>query len=347
LHVVSFHTGDPFSNAESEARYAQYSVFAIPTNVYDGGYQSDNFFNEAKLNTSGVRSVHNLGMSLSQAIDGSTLWFKGSVSNLESASFNGFVLVFIVENGLVDPAYPTVTWNFVFRAYGLNKTLNMPPSSTESFNGSWIIPSWVNASNVETVAAAYDASTKDPTYGSPYAVQSVCNLCGHAADDVGTTSVTPSKTVVGQGFSMNLSCQVANYGDNTETVNVTAYVNMTFIQNRTIPVQSGLCGNVTFSWNTAAFAKGNYTLSCSSQPVPGETDTADNNFTDGMVYVGVPGDVDGNHKVNVIDILMVAKAFGTNSQSSNWNPNMDVDCNNKVDVIDILITAKNFGKTDP
>ena len=68
---------------------------------------------------------------------------------------------------------------------------------------------------------------------------------------------------------------------------------------------------------------------------------------DGIVYLGIPGDLDGNHKVDIKDILIVAKAYGTNPQSPNWDPNIDVDCDDKIDVKDILIAAKNYGKTDP
>jgi len=32
-------------------------------------------------------------------------------------------------------------------------------------------------------------------------------------------------------------------------------------------------------------------------PVPGETDTADNTFTDGTVHVGLIGDVNGDEKL--------------------------------------------------
>jgi hypothetical protein len=94
---------------------------------------------------------------------------------------------------------------------------------------------------------------------------------------------------------------------------------------------------------------GNYTLSAVADTVSGETpdDTPDNKFVGEVIYVGIPGDVNGDHTVGIKDILIVAKAFGTNPQSPNWNPNADVDCDGNVYIKDILITAKNFGKTDP
>jgi hypothetical protein len=118
------------------------------------------------------------------------------------------------------------------------------------------------------------------------------------------------------------------------------------IGSQRITLGSGAAQVVTFNWNTSGYVMGNYTLSAVADTVPGETpdDAADNTFNDGVIYVGIPGDVDGNHKVEIKDILIVAKAYGANPQSPNWNPNPDVDCNDKVEIKDILITAKNYGK---
>ena len=120
-----------------------------------------------------------LEMSLSKSIEGSTLSFSGSVTNLESNSFSGFMLVFVTENQLVDATYG-ITWNFVFRDYGLNKTLSLAGLATDTFSGTWSIPSGVNTDNIQVIAAVYDIDARDPTYERPYAVQSVCDVCGHS-----------------------------------------------------------------------------------------------------------------------------------------------------------------------
>jgi len=49
-------------------------------------------------------------------------------------------------------------------------------------------------------------------------------IAGH---DVAITNVLPSKTVVGQGYSLNINVTVANQGDYTETFNVITYYNLT------------------------------------------------------------------------------------------------------------------------
>jgi parallel beta-helix repeat protein len=165
--------------------------------------------------------------------------------------------------------------------------------------------------------------------------------------DIGVTNITASKTIVGQGYKSIISTKIINYGINTETFSITAYANTTVIDQKQITLTSRNSTTATFTWNTTGFAKGNYTISAYAWPVSGETDTGDNALTDGVVYVGVPGDVDANHKVEIKDILLLAKAYGTNPQSPNWNPNLDVNGDDKVDIKDILIAAKNYGKTDP
>ncbi len=170
--------------------------------------------------------------------------------------------------------------------------------------------------------------------------------------DVAVTNVTNSKSgcvpmpTVGRNLTATVNVTVANQGNFTETVNVTAYANTTSVASQNVTLSSGNSTTIIFTWNTTGFAYGNYTISAYAQPVSGETDTGDNALTDGVVYVGVPGDVDANHKVEVKDILMLAKAYGTTPQSPKWSPNLDVNGDDKVDIKDILIAAKNYGKTD-
>jgi hypothetical protein len=49
--------------------------------------------------------------------------------------------------------------------------------------------------------------------------------------------------------------------------------------------------------------------------------------------------------VNIIDIVIIAKAFGTNSGEPHWNAVADLDKNGIINIIDLTIVAKDFGKT--
>ena len=160
--------------------------------------------------------------------------------------------------------------------------------------------------------------------------------------DVAVTNVAFSKTVVGQGFSASINVTVANQGGYTETFNVTAYANVTAIQTETLTLTSQNSTTLTFTWNTTGFAKGNYSISVYAWPVPGETNTTDNNFTVGMVTVTVPGDLNGDFKVGLADLVILANAYGSKPGDAKWNPNADIDGNGVVGLSDLVIMANHY-----
>ena len=56
-------------------------------------------------------------------------------------------------------------------------------------------------------------------------------------------------------------------------------------------------------------------------------------------------DINNDGIVNIVDITIVAKAFGTKPGDDRWNETADVDKNGQVNIIDISMVAKDFGKT--
>jgi hypothetical protein len=65
------------------------------------------------------------------------------------------------------------------------------------------------------------------------------------------------------------------------------------------------------------------------------------------------GDLNGDGKVDIKDISIVARAFGSygpdywypgSPPSARWNPVADVNSDGKIDMKDISIVASNFGK---
>jgi len=119
------------------------------------------------------------------------------------------------------------------------------------------------------------------------------------------------------------------------------------ISSKEITLNGGELTTLTFTWNTTGFSKGNYTIWAYAWPVLGETDTADNTFTDGTIYVSLVGDVNVDGKVDMMDIGWICLAYGSYPGCPNWNPNMDINNDNKVDMIDIGFACIHYGETDP
>ena len=63
-----------------------------------------------------------------------------------------------------------------------------------------------------------------------------------------------------------------------------------------------------------------------------------------QILVTLLGDVNGDRKVRVNDVLAVAFAFGTNKGDPDWNPLYDLNGDDKVRVNDVLIAAGEFGQ---
>lgn len=165
--------------------------------------------------------------------------------------------------------------------------------------------------------------------------------------DVAIKDVTPSKTVVGQGYSLSISVSVKNYGSFAETFNIAAYYNETnIIATQDVVLANGNSTTVTLTWNTTGVTKGNYTISAYATPVPDETDIADNTYIDGFVVVAMVGDVNADGEVDILDVASVAKAYGSYPGHQTWNPNYDLNHDGQIDILDIAITAKNYGKLD-
>jgi len=167
----------------------------------------------------------------------------------------------------------------------------------------------------------------------------------YGSDDIGITSMTPTKTVVREGSNLSISVKIVSYGMNIATFNITAYVNTTVIATFTnVTLTSRNSTTITFAWNTNSFAKGNYTITANATQVPVEIDTTDNTCTDVTVLVTILGDVNGDKEVDGKDIALCAKAFGTRIGQAGYIPNADINDDGKIDGKDIAIAAKNFGK---
>ncbi|MEM3697926.1 MAG: M14 family zinc carboxypeptidase, partial [Candidatus Bathyarchaeia archaeon] len=169
------------------------------------------------------------------------------------------------------------------------------------------------------------------------------------AYNTATTDITPLKTIVGQGYTINITVTVANKGEFTETFNVTLYANTTEIETKEITLESGASKTLTFTWNTTDYAKGNYTISAYAWPVLGETDTVDNTFTDGWVIVSVKGDITGpeGYPDGICDMRDIYGLVLRYMRPDRYDPNWDINDDGVIDMKDIYTAVLNYCKPDP
>ena len=158
--------------------------------------------------------------------------------------------------------------------------------------------------------------------------------------------VFPPKPFV--GLLLHLDVFVMNYGEYPEDLNLTLYANDTVIGNiidAALPAKNSTILDVP--WNPSDFPHGNYAIVAVLEPVSGETSLADNTFTSGLVYVGIPGDINGDERINMIDIGTIAKNFMRSPGDPFWNPSCDLNDDGKIDTYDIGYSARHFGEHYP
>jgi copper(I)-binding protein len=165
--------------------------------------------------------------------------------------------------------------------------------------------------------------------------------------DVAVTNVTLSKTVVGEGYPVSIGVTVANLGSVSEDFLLTVYANASVVDSQIISLASVNSSTVNFVRNTTGFARGHYIIEAVAEAVLGEANTADNTYLGGLVTVTIPGDIDGNGKVQLVDLVRLAIAFGRELGQPNWNPNADIDCNGVVDHVDLSMLAQDYGQRFP
>jgi hypothetical protein len=171
------------------------------------------------------------------------------------------------------------------------------------------------------------------------------------AYDAVVAGVAPSQTVVGQGYSQNISVYAVDLGAEPVMLNVTVYANTTYVGFQSVTLSSeGALTILIFTWDTTGFAYGNYTISAISAyawPVSNETNTADSNLTGGNVIVTIPGDINGDGTVDIYDAILLASAFGSTPGSPNWNPNADINGDGVVDIYDAIILSAHYSQLYP
>src|SRR5207245_11756483 len=60
-------------------------------------------------------------------------------------------------------------------------------------------------------------------------------------------------------------------------------------------------------------------------------------------YAKVVGDVNGDGKVNIVDMSMVGSTFGSKLGDPRYNPAADLNQDGRIDISDMSIVGSNFG----
>lgn len=191
----------------------------------------------------------------------------------------------------------------------------------------------------------YDSTPVDPQPIAQITIGGSVYVKPIGIHDIAVLMVKTSKTILGKGYTLQINATAENQGNFTETFNLTVYCNMTAIETLSINLANGTSTVATFMWNNTNFAYGNYTIKAYAEPVPEETETADNTLIDGEIILSIPGDIEGDGDVDIYDVVRIASIYGVKKGDPRYNADLDVNYDEKIDLYDIVIAASHYGES--
>jgi parallel beta-helix repeat protein len=163
--------------------------------------------------------------------------------------------------------------------------------------------------------------------------------------DLSIFSVHAFKTIIGQGYTLNIDVDVRNEGDFSETFDATIDLvagQISYLSIFSVHIVSGNTMTLHFTWNTANSARDNYNLIAHVSQVPYEVDTSDNTYTDGTVTVTIPGDVTGDFYVNIKDAAQIGANWGKTVPPT--PPEADINGDGIINIKDAAAVGVNWQK---
>jgi parallel beta-helix repeat protein len=308
-------------------------------------------------NTNNSRVIHNnIESNYDNVVLSSSFDNTFSENNLTDNRFFGALLLFSSNNrfyhnnfifgplslGLHNSGSTVNTWDAGYPSGG---NYWSDYSGTDVYSGPY--QNETGSDGIGDTPYAIDANNKDhypfmnPWRSHDVAVTSVVAVVPHCLSNVG------NGLWVFQGLPVCVNVTVLNKGDFDENVNVTLYYNITtdeMIGTQNITIPTGENRTLSFVWDTTSVPYcHNYTITA-AETIPLDNNPADNTLACGPINVRIMGDINGDGEVDVKDLLMAAKAFGSSPGDPRWNLDADINGDNKVDIRDILLVARNFGK---
>jgi thermitase len=165
--------------------------------------------------------------------------------------------------------------------------------------------------------------------------------------DIAVIDITVLERIIYQGRNVDINVTVVNLGEATETFTVSLYYDEVLIDIKTV---QNLTPNATFTlsftWSTLDVSYGNYTLKAKASEIPGELNLNNNEYSYCWITITLLGDIDGNGRVGLGDLVLLAKAYGSRIGDPNWNSLADLaEPLGIISLTDLVTLAYHYGQS--
>jgi len=174
-------------------------------------------------------------------------------------------------------------------------------------------------------------------------------------------NTTLLELIVEKGVDIRIPCTFAKWNVTEDDSSGHVFV---LVEGINPPARNGTRTLVTipfkgigFVWNTTR-TSANCTLAFTSHKLflPGSEEIPHEVVNGTYRYTPIPGDLWMDGTVDIFDIILAARAFGSAAEddpitpwdeTEYWDPRADVNCDGEIDILDIILIAINFGREEP
>ena len=172
-------------------------------------------------------------------------------------------------------------------------------------------------------------------------------------NDVGVRFLSATPGLVRSNYPVNITTIVSNYGDSLETARLTLVANNTsnVLKAWNLTLTPGQSQTLYFNW-TSAQPWGRYTILATLTNISPAENFAGNQGDESLALyplrVSPPGDANGDGKINILDLALVAICYGqmpTPGTMCDQYVDVDNDPGKPIGVLDLALVAINYGKS--
>jgi hypothetical protein len=167
--------------------------------------------------------------------------------------------------------------------------------------------------------------------------------------DVALTSLSLYPGQAKQGGNVTVTLVALNNGTVSETFDVSlAFDSSLIVVLNVAQLAAGDNTTVYYEWNTTGAGLGNHIITATATQAPHDLDPANNMKSRAIAIVTGTTDINGDGRVDMLDIAMVAHAFGTHEGDLRWIPAADISSvymwipDGAVDMFDVAMVAKDL-----
>jgi len=253
-----------------------------------------------------------------------------------------------IVNGPADSAYrevvSAINWAVNQGAYIISMSLSFAMNYTELFEACYNAYYYYGVLLIASAGSEEESFVRYPAaYDSVIAVGAVFPNLTRA--DFSNTG--PELEFVAPGFEINSTILGGEYGTLSGTSMAVPHVTAVAALIYSSKVDPDYDYDMDEEWDNFEVRDKLQEL-CLDLGPSGKDEEYGYGFINGWATNQRPlGDVNIDYKVNILDISIAAKAFGSYPGHPKWDRRADVNIDNEVNILDIDIISSNYGEIDP